>query len=327
MTIKLGVVMDSIHSIHYEKDSTLSMLWEAARRGWEIHYFEQKDLFFRDGNIFGISHSLEVFQDSKQWFSLGRELRIPLAQLDVILMRKDPPFDQEYIYTTYLLELAERIGVFVLNKPQALRDANEKLFTTWFPMCCPQTLVTRSADLLKEFYQEHQNIVCKPLDAMGGSLVFHLKPDDVNAAVVLDVLTQRGTRYTMAQRFVPEIVEGDKRILMIDGEPVDYALARVPKAGDWRGNLAAGAEPIAKPLTKQDRWICEQVGPILREKGLYFVGLDVIGDFLTEINVTSPTGIRELDKQCNLNISSKVLDCIVRYLNQRKKIKVPQCNL
>ncbi len=315
MTIQLGVVMDPIQAIHFKKDSTLAMLWEAEKRSWVIHYFEQSNLFIKDGTAFGKSRRLHVFQDAKKWFEFGEQETLPLAELNVILMRKDPPFNQEYIYTTYILEHAEQAGVFVVNKPQSLRDANEKVFTTWFPQCCPPTLVTRDIDLLREFFNEHKDIICKPLEAMGGASVFRLHSPDINASVVFELLTQRATRYTMAQRFIPEIKAGDKRILMIDGEPIPYALARIPAAGELRGNLAAGAKGIAQPLTEKDRWICEQVGPVLRKKGLFFVGLDVIGDFLTEINVTSPTCIRELDEQCKLNISAVLFDCIERLLS------------
>jgi glutathione synthase len=236
-----------------------------------------------------------------------------LADLDVILMRVDPPVDSEYIYTTYILEQAERDGALVVNKPQALRDANEKFFATQFPQCCPPTIVTRSMKLLREFYQEHKDIVCKPLNGMGGSSIFHLKPNDVNAPVVFETLTERESVQTMAQKFIPQITEGDKRILMIDGEPVSHALARVPAKGEWRGNLAAGAQGVARPLTERDLWICKQVGATLRAKGLYFVGIDVIGDYLTEINVTSPTCIRELDEQVRINVAAQFLDCIQRY--------------
>ncbi len=312
MTIQLGVVMDPIDAIHFKKDSTLAMLLEAEQRGWLIHYFEQKDLFLRDGKAFGLSRLLHVFPDPKKWFELSEPELISLSELDVIFMRKDPPFNLEYIYTTYILEQAEREGVFVLNNPQALRDSNEKLFTMWFPECCPPTLVTRTISLLRKFYEEHRDIVCKPLEGMGGASVFRLNLPDVNASVVFEVLTQHETRYAMAQRFIPDIKDGDKRILMIDGEPVSHALARVPAPGELRGNLAAGATGIAKPLTERDYWICQQVGPVLREKGLYFVGLDVIGEYLTEINVTSPTCIRELDEQCGLNISAQLLDCVER---------------
>ena len=314
MTKKIGVVMDPIGSIHYKKDSTLAMLLEAATRGWTIYYFEQKDLFLRDGRALGKSRLLTVYADPARWFQFGASQDVALADLDLILMRKDPPFDREYIYTTYILEQAEQQGAFVMNKPQALRDANEKLFTAWFPACCPPTLVTRSMGLLREFFHEHQDIICKPLDGMGGTSIFHLLPGDPNASVVFETLTARETQYMMAQRFIPDIVAGDKRILLIDGEPVPFALARIPGKGEWRGNLAVGAQGVAQPLTARDRWICEQVGPTLRQKGLYFVGLDVIGDFLTEINVTSPTCIRELDEQCQLNIAATLLDCLEKYL-------------
>lgn len=311
MTIKLGVVMDPIGSIHFKKDSTLAMLWEAQDRQWEIFYFEQKDLFIRDGKVYGNSHALTVFRDEKKWFELNNAKKMALADLDIILMRKDPPFDQEYVYTTHLLDLAEREGVLVVNKPQSLRDANEKLFTTLFPGCTPQTIVTRDMHLLREFFEEQKEIVCKPLDAMGGNSIFRLVHPDFNASPVFEMLTEQGTRFIVAQKFIPNVLkDGDKRILLIDGEPVPYGLARIPKAGEFRGNLAKGAHGIARPLTERDKFICSQVGPVLREKGLYFVGLDVIGDYLTEINVTSPTCIRELDEQCKLNIAAMLLDKI-----------------
>lgn len=310
MTVKLGILMDPIGSIHYKKDSTLAMLWEAERRNWIIYYFEQADLFLRDGTVFAKARLLKTFHDSIKWYELGSVEVIPLSTLQVILMRKDPPFDLEYIYTTYLLEQAERAGVLVVNKPQSLRDANEKVFTSWFPQCCPTTLVTRSIHLLKDFLIEQTDIICKPLEGMGGSSVFRLQHPELNASVIFEVLTHHGSQYVMAQRFIPEIKEGDKRILMVDGKPIPYALARIPAEGELRGNLAAGAHGVAKPLSERDQWICQQIGPILREKGLFFVGIDVIGDFLTEINVTSPTCIRELDEQCNLNISARLLDVI-----------------
>lgn len=310
MTIKLGVVMDPIESIHFEKDTTLAMLLEAERRGWTIHYFEQKDLFLRDGKVFANSKLLNVYNDAKCWFQFGEAQAIELSGLDVILLRKDPPFNIEYIYTTYLLELAEREGVLVVNKPQSLRDCNEKLFTTWFPQCCPPTLITRDKFLLRKFLQEHQDIVCKPLDGMGGESIFRLQYPDMNASVVFETLTQHGTRFMAAQQFIPAISEGDKRILMIDGEPVPFALARIPAAGELRGNLAAGGKGVAKPLTARDKWICKEVGPVLKKKGLLFVGLDVIGDYLTEINVTSPTCVRELDNLCDLNICEQFFSII-----------------
>jgi glutathione synthase len=274
---------------------------------------EQRDLFVRDGKAFANSQLLHVFRDEKKWFSLGERETIPLTDLNLILLRKDPPFDIEYIYTTHILELAEKEGVFIVNKPQSIRDCNEKLFTMWFPHCCPPTLVTRDISSLKSFLKEQHDIVCKPLGAMGGESIFRLKQPDMNASVVFEVLTQHETRFMMAQQFIPAISEGDKRILMIDGEPIPFALARIPAAGELRGNLAAGGQGVAKPLTARDRWICEQVGPVLKNKGLLFVGLDVIGEYLTEINVTSPTCVQELDKQCDLNVSKQFFSAILKY--------------
>jgi glutathione synthase len=314
MTIRLGVVMDPIGSIKAYKDSTLAMLLEAQARGWTIRYMEQGDLFLRDGQPFARQRDLKLFDDAKHWFEWGRETTESLSGLDVILMRKDPPFDMEYVYTTYLLERAEDAGVLVVNKPRSLRDANEKLFTAWFPQCTPPTLVTRSAEQIRGFLAEHGDIVIKPLGGMGGESVFRLQRNDPNTSVAIETLTARETRYAMAQRFLPEISQGDKRILLIDGEPVPYALARIPAAGETRGNLAAGGKGIGVELSERDRWICAQVGPVLRDKGLMFVGLDVIGDYLTEINVTSPTCIRELDRQYSLNISAKLMDTIATRL-------------
>ncbi len=315
MSIRLGVVMDPIGSIHYKKDSTLAMLWEAQARHWQIHYFEQKDLFMDDGIAYGEARELQVSHDADNWFHFLAHKRLPLTELDVILMRKDPPFNEEYIYTTYILEQAERHGVLVVNRPQSLRDSNEKFFSTYFPQCSPPTLVTQSSARLREFWQEHHDIICKPLNTMGGKSVFRLKDQDDNAAVIFETLTQNETFYIMAQQFIPEIKDGDKRILLINGEPMPHVLARVPQGDDWRGNLAVGAKGFVQALSQRDKWICEQVGPVLRERGLYFVGLDVIGDFLTEINVTSPTGIREIDAGANTNISAILMDWI------EKKIK------
>jgi glutathione synthase len=317
MTVKLGVVMDPIATINYKKDSTLAMLWEADARGYELYYFEQQDIFLRDGEAYGRGRALKVFQDDQHWYEFGATASMSLGTLDIILMRKDPPFNSEYIYTTYILEQAQRAGALVVNNPQALRDANEKVFTAWFHQCTPPTLVTRSMKLLREFFAEQKDIVCKPLDGMGGSSIFHLAPEEGNAGVIFELLTERGTRFAMAQKFIPEITAGDKRILLIDGEAVPFALARVPTKGEWRGNLAAGAIGTAQPLTERDRYICSQVGPVLKEKGLYFVGIDVIGDYLTEINVTSPTCIRELDEQCNLNISAQLFDCLDNEVKKR----------
>ena len=310
MAVKLGVIMDPIAEIHYKKDSTLAMLWEAKKRGWDIFYIQQKDLFIQNGESFGNTKPLTLFQDEIKWYELGEEITLPLSELDVILMRKDPPFNLEYIYSTYILELAEKNGVLVVNKPQSLRDVNEKMFTAWFPQCCPDTLITREIKLLRNFLKTQEDIVCKPLDAMGGASIFRIKFPDENASVIFETITHNETQTVMAQRYIPEIKNGDKRILMINGEPIPYALARVPAPGELRGNLAAGGHGLIQPLTDHDQWICQQVGNTLREKGLFFVGLDVIGDFLTEINVTSPTCIRELDEQCQLNISEKLFDCI-----------------
>ena len=310
MTVKLGVVMDPIASIKPYKDTTLAMLLAAQERGWQIHYLEMGDLWLRDGQVYGRMRAIQVYDDNHRWFKLQDEWISPLVELDVVLMRKDPPFDMEYIYATYLLEQAERDGVVVVNRPQSLRDANEKLFTAWFPHCTPPTLVTRNANLLRKFIAEQGDTIIKPLDGMGGASIFRLRATDPNINVVIETLTRHEQRYTMAQRYIPEILQGDKRILLIDGEPVPYALARIPAAGETRANLATGGKGIGRELTKRDHWICRQVGPTLRDKGLLFVGLDIIGDFLTEINVTSPTGVRELDQQFGLSIGGQLMDCI-----------------
>lgn len=309
--MKFGVVMDPIGSITVYKDTTLAMLLEAQRRGWEIQYMEQRDLFQRDGQSFGHMRRLTVYDDTSHWFDLGQEGVHPLTALDVIFMRVDPPFNMEYVFTTYLLEWAESQGVLVVNKPQGLRDANEKLFTTWFPQCMPPTLVTRRRQQLREFLQEQKDIILKPLDSMGGTSVFRLRTDDPNIGVVLETLTHFDVASVMAQRYVPEIVHGDKRILLIDGEPIPYALARMPPPGETRANLAVGGKGRGVELSERDHWICQQVRPTLRSRGLIFVGLDVIGDFLTEINVTSPTCVRELDQIYGLNISATLMNCVV----------------
>jgi len=306
--MKLGVVMDPIQGILAAHDSTLAMLWEAEAREWLIYYLEPKDLFLRNGRPYGHTRLLKVFKDLKQWYAFEREQTIPLDDLDLILMRKDPPFDQEYLYLTQLLELVEQAGTVVVNKPQALREFNEKLAIAYFPTCCVPTIVASKMSLLKEFWQEEKDIVCKPLHAMGGHAIFRLRPDEANATVIFETLTQQETRHVTAQRYIPEIVQGDKRILLINGQAFPYALARVPQAGDWRGNMAVGAKPVAQPLSKQDHWICEQLGPTLRAKGIYFAGIDVIGDYLTEINITSPTGIRELTEQTKMDPSKPFFD-------------------
>ncbi|CAK0768498.1 glutathione synthetase [Gammaproteobacteria bacterium] len=308
MTLHFGVVMDPISTIRVAKDSTFAMLLAAQARGWKIAYFEPKDLWSRDGLVYGVARSLVVRDDPNDWYSFSDTTEVLLSQLDVILMRKDPPFNMEYIYVTYLLELAEAKGAFVVNRPSSLRDANEKLFTAWFPECCPPTLVTRKVEQAKKFLAEQADIIVKPLDGMGGTSVFRLRLGDPNVNVVLETLSHLDQRYFMAQKYIPEVVEGDKRIILIDGIPVPYALARIPAVGETRANLAVGGKGIGKPLSPRDYWICDQIGPELRCRGLSFVGLDVIGSWCTEINVTSPTGIRELDALYGLNIAGQFLD-------------------
>ncbi len=314
MHIRLGVVMDPIGHITIKKDSTFAMLLAAQARGWSLRYFEQDDLYLRDGRVMGRGRGLRVADDPRNWFSFLDEAEEPLEALDVLLMRKDPPFDMEYLYTTYLLELAERGGALVVNRTTSLREANEKLSTAWFPQCCPPTLVSRRTERIKAFLAAQEDIVVKPLDTMGGSSVFRLRSADPNTNVILETITERGRRTIMAQRFIPEISAGDKRILLIDGEPVPYALARIPAAGETRANLATGGRGVGVALSARDRWICDQVGPALRAMGLLFVGLDVIGDYLTEINVTSPTCIRELDALYGLDIGGDLMDAIARQL-------------
>lgn len=308
--ITLGVIMDPVGSIKPHKDSTFAMLLEAQRRGWALFYMEMEDLFMQDGITFARMRQISVQDDPQQWHTLQEAQVLPLSELDVVLMRKDPPFDMEYIYTTYLLQRAEELGTLMVNRPRSLRDANEKLFTAWFPQCCAPTLVTRSAARIREFLQLQGDIIVKPPEGMGGSSIFRIRAGDPNTNVILETLTGNGSRLAMAQRFVPEISQGDKRILMIDGEPVPYALARIPPPGENRGNLAVGGKGEGVPLSARDRWICSEVGPKLKEMGLIFVGLDVIGDYLTEINVTSPTCIRELDTLYDLNIAGQLMDCI-----------------
>lgn len=310
MPIKFGMVMDPIDRINIKKDTSFAMLLEAQARGWELHYMELGSLYLRNGKAYAKTKTLAVQRDEKQWFNFIGEQDIALDALDVIIMRKDPPFDQEYLYATYMLELAEHAGVYVVNKPQSLRDANEKLFTAWFPQCCTETLVTRDASRIKHFLHELGEIIVKPLDGMGGASIFHLREDDPNLSVILETMTQHNSRTIMAQKYLPEIKDGDKRILMVNGEPVPYCLARIPAKGESRGNLAAGGTGEGRPLSEQDRWIASQVGPTLREKGLVFVGLDVIGTTLTEINVTSPTCVQELDTQFGLNISGLLMNHI-----------------
>ena len=317
MSIRLGIVMDPIERISYKKDSSLAMLLAAQARGWSLFYMEQQDLYQDAGQARARMKPLKVFADPAHWFELEAEVDSGLDDLDVILMRKDPPFDMEFVYATYLLEQAERAGVLVVNKPQSLRDCNEKLFATQFPHCTPPTLVSRRADILRAFAAEHGDVIYKPLDGMGGASIFRHRPEDPNLSVILETLTNHGQNQIMAQAYLPAIKDGDKRILMVDGEPVPYCLARIPAAGETRGNLAAGGRGEARPLTERDRWIAAEVGPILREKGLLFVGLDVIGDHLTEINVTSPTCIREIDNAYGTDIGGMLMDAIGKKLQAR----------
>lgn len=315
--MKIGVIMDPITGIKVKKDTTFAMLLAAQRRGWALHYLEIGDLFIRDGEPLARMRRVEVNDDPAGWHRFLDEFVAPLAQLDVILMRKDPPVDAEYIYTTQLLELAARRGVLVCNDPQSLRDFNEKMFINLFPQCIPPTLITRSGARIREFAAEHTDIVVKPLDGMGGMLIFRINKDEPNVSVIIETLSRFETRFVVAQKFLPEIADGDKRILMIDGAPVEYALARIPRGGDFRGNLAAGGLGKGVELSARDRWICAQVGPVLRERGLPFVGLDVIGDYLTEINVTSPTCARELDAIYGIDIAGRFMDVLERKRRER----------
>ncbi|MBS1202370.1 MAG: glutathione synthetase [Chromatiaceae bacterium] len=314
MTIALGVIMDPIGSITIKKDSTFAMMLAAQRRGWRLWYMELSDLFVLDNRTQARMRSLEVQDDASSWYRFTGEDTRPLDTLDAVLMRKDPPFDMEYIFATYLLEQAQRDGTWVINHPRSLRDANEKIFTLTFPQCTPPTLITRRLADIRAFHAAHTDIILKPLDAMGGASVFRVRPDDPNLSVIVESLTDRGRRFCMAQRFVPEIRDGDKRVLMIDGAPVPYCLARIPAPGETRGNLAAGASSEGRPLTERDRWIADQVGPELRVRGIVFAGLDVIGDYLTEVNITSPTCIRELDAQFGLDIAGGLMDAIAARL-------------
>jgi glutathione synthase len=300
----LGVVMDPIEGIQPKKDTTLAMLVAAQKRGWRVIYFRQQDLSVAGGTAIGRGRELKVSLDSHDWFEYAKPWNGELHELSALLMRKDPPFNMEYIYTTYILQLAQDRGLLVVNRPSSLREINEKTYTAWFPQCTPPNLITRSREELLAFLAEHRKIVFKPLDGMGGRSIFVVAEGDPNTNVIIETITDYGTKYTIAQRYIPEIVQGDKRLLLIEGRPVDYALARVPAPGESRGNLVAGARPEGRELTARDRWICEQVGPVLLDKGVLFAGLDVIGDYLTEINVTSPTGVRELDKEFGIDIAA-----------------------
>lgn len=308
--IKTGVVMDPISGIKSYKDSTFAMLLEAQRRGHELLYMEAADLSIKDGVALGHMKSLNVMDNPDDWFTLGQSKQRELAELDILLMRKDPPFNMDYVYLTYILDLAANAGVSVVNQPQALRDANEKCFITQFPQCCVPMLITRSSAEIKDFVLDHGLSVVKPLDGMGGESIFQIRPDDPNLNVILETITDQEREMVMVQQYIPEITRGDKRILVVNGEPVPYALARIPGAGDFRGNLAKGGTGKGIALTDRDYWIVSQVAPELKRRGIVFAGLDVIGDWLTEINVTSPTCIRELDDEYGLNIAADLFDAL-----------------
>jgi len=313
--MKIGVLMDPIETINFKKDSTLEMMWQAQQRGWELIYFEQKDLFVDNGIAKVSAQRTRVMMDPQNWFEHQESLIMNLGDIDAILMRKDPPFDMEFIYTTYILELAEKQGSLIVNKPQALRDCNEKAYTLWFPELCPTSLVTRDNQQIRDFIKQHSDIIIKPLDGMGGSSIFRVKDNDPNIGVILETMTNYGEQFTLCQQYIPEITQGDKRILMVDGIPVDFSLARIPMQGETRGNLAAGGTGVSKPLSQRDREICSVVGPELKKRGILFAGLDVIGDYLTEINVTSPTCIRELNEQNKLNIAGTLMDAIEKSID------------
>ena len=313
MSIRLGVVMDPIASIHPKKDSTLAMLLAAQSRGWELHYMERQDLALTNNRPEVYTRQLQVFDDDAKWFTLeDRRQRRPAAELDAVLMRLDPPVERSYLYTTYLLEAMQQVGVLVVNQPRSLRDCNEKLYITSFPEHCPPFLVSSETGAIRSFHAEYRDIVLKPLHGMGGHGVFRVREGDANLNVIIQTLSEKGRYPIMAQRYLPEIRDGDKRILLINGEPVPRLLARIPSEDDFRGNLAAGGSGEARPLSAKDREIAARVGPELQKRGLLFVGLDVIGDYLSEINITSPTCIRELDAACNLDIGGQLLDCMAQ---------------
>ena len=318
MALRIGVLMDPIATINTKKDTTLGLLRAASAAGHQLTYLEQADLTVRNGETMASLRSLTVYDDDTAWYAMGERYDASLSTLDVVLMRKDPPFDMEFFYTTQLLEDAERRGTLIVNRCASLRDCNEKLFATQFPECCPPLLVSRDPTALKAFYAEHGDVIFKPLDGMGGQSIFRVKENDPNLNVILETLTDNGGVTIMAQQYLPAIKDGDKRVLMINGEAVPFCLARLPMAGENRGNLAAGGSGIVQPLSDRDRWIAEKVGPTLREKGLLFVGLDIIGDYLTEINVTSPTCMREIDRAKNTQIAEQLIACIEREVSESR---------
>ncbi len=315
--IKLGIVIDPISSLNIKKDTSFAMILEAQRRSWEVHYMEINDLYLHFGEARARTKRLNVRENQVNWYTFYAEQDIALQDLDVILMRKNPPFDIEYIYATYILERAEVKGTLVFNKPQSLRDCNEKLFTTWFQELMPDTLVSCSPVHIRNFYKKHGDIILKPLDGMGGKSIFRIKQDDPNLSVIIETITSHGKRFCMAQNFLTAINKGDKRILVIDGKPIPYCLARFPAQGETRGNLAAGGYGKVHPLSKNDLKITNAVSKTLQEKGLIFVGLDVIGDRLTEINITSPTGAREIEAAFSISITSLLMEAIEKHLSAK----------
>ncbi len=310
MTIKLGIVMDPISTVNVKKDSSMAMMLEAQSRGYELYYMEMADLYLEQGESRATASKVKVFNDPEHWYELDAQQDIAVSELDAVLMRKDPPFDTEYIYATYMLERAEEAGTLIVNKPQSLRDCNEKLFTAWFAELTPKTLVTRKSEQIRAFHQQLNDIIIKPLDGMGGSSIFRIKQEDANVGVIIETLTNHGQQYAMVQEYMPEIKDGDKRILIVDGEVIPYCLARIPAQGETRGNLAAGGRGEARPLSPSDKLVAETIAPELKKRGLIFVGLDVIGDKVTEINVTSPTCIKEIEAAYPINISGKLMDAI-----------------
>jgi glutathione synthase len=320
MSIKLGIIMDPLPTINIKKDSSFAMMLAAQKLGWEIHILYQDDLYTESEMARAHSRIIQVEDNPEHWFDINSEQDLELSTLDVILMRKDPPFDIEYITSSYILELAEKCGTLVVNRPASLRDNNEKMFITQFPQCCTPFLVSRNKKRLRDFVEqrfktEQQDVILKPLDGMGGTSIYRVNPQDPNLSVILETVSENGSRTVMAQQFIPEITAGDKRVLLIDGEAVPYALARIPAASETRGNLAAGGTGVGVELSDRDRWICQQVGPTLKQQGILFAGIDIIGDYLTEINITSPTCIRELDQTYSLDIAGDLMRCIEQHLN------------
>lgn len=315
MTYTVGVVMDPIAKIKPEKDTSFAMMLEAQHRGATVIYLELKDLYIDNGVPKAIGYPVTVRDQAQDFYTLGEEQQYLLGELDVILMRKDPPFDSEFLYATHILDLAERAGALVVNKPQSLRDFNEKLFTAYFPALIPDTLVTRNAALVRQFHAKHKDVICKPLDGMGGASIFRIKEDGTNLGVIIETLTNNGQSQMMVQAYLPAIKDGDKRVLIVNGKVMPYCLARLPSAGETRGNLAAGGTGRPQPVSDSDRALAETIAPVLVERGLMFVGLDVIGDRITEINVTSPTCVREIERAYDINIMGELFDAIEAKLN------------